>query len=89
MKQREEEKNNSYIMKIWNFSQINYKKIIDLDENKTMKKKETEVIGNNLNQHIDILKKQMLEEAENLNFEKAATLRDEINKLQRKDLGIK
>ena len=26
----------------------------------------------------------MLEEAENLNFEKAATLRDEINKLQRK-----
>ena len=65
------------------------RKIIDLDENKTMKKKETEVIGNNLNQHIDILKKQMLEEAENLNFEKAATLRDEINKLQRKDLGIK
>ena len=65
------------------------RKIIDLDENKTMKKKEIEVIGNNLNQHIDILKKQMLEEAENLNFEKAATLRDEINKLQRKDLGIK
>ena len=65
------------------------RKIIDLDENKTMKKKETEVIGNNLNQHIDILKKQMLEEAENLNFEKAATLRDEINKLQKKDLGIK
>ena len=65
------------------------RKIIDLDENKTMKKKETEVIGNNLNQHIGILKKQMLEEAENLNFEKAATLRDEINKLQRKDLGIK
>ena len=31
----------------------------------------------------------MLEEAENLNFEKAATLRDEINKLQKKDLGIK
>ena len=64
------------------------RKIIDLDENKNMKKRETEVIGNNLNQHIDILKKQMLEEAENLNFEKAATLRDEINKLQIKDLGI-
>ncbi len=65
------------------------RKILDLDENKTVLKKETEVIGNNLNQHIDILKKQMLEEAENLNFEKAATLRDEINKLQKKDLGIK
>ena len=31
----------------------------------------------------------MLENAENLNFEKAAQIRDEINKLQKNDLGIK
>ena len=44
--------------------------------------------GHNLSKHIENLKKSMKENAEELNFEKAAEIRDEIKKLQNKDLGI-
>ena len=37
---------------------------------------------------IDELKKKMLEYAEDLNFEKAASLRDRIKLLEKKTLGI-
>ena len=38
---------------------------------------------------LDFLKKKMLEYAENLNFEKAAEIRDKIRIKERKELGIK
>ena len=38
---------------------------------------------------LDFLKKKMLEYAENLNFEKAAEIRDKIKIKERKELGIK
>tara|TARA_B100000524_G_scaffold211901_1_gene111005 strand:- start:196 stop:1293 length:1098 start_codon:yes stop_codon:yes gene_type:complete len=69
------------------------RKILDILEEKNEKslknKKNKNLIGKNLLNHIKELKKQMLENAENLNFEKAAQIRDEINKLQKNDLGIK
>ena len=49
-------------------------------------KKETQ--GNNLKNHLKNLKQEMINEAENLNFEKAAILRDEIKKLEENELGI-
>ena len=45
--------------------------------------------GNNLQNHLKNLKEDMIKEAENLNFEKAAILRDEIKKLEENELGIK
>ena len=45
-------------------------------------------IGSNLKKHIKQLKKNMYREAEVLNFEKAAAIRDEINKLEKKELDI-
>ncbi len=65
------------------------RKILDIDGYKKPPKAVKEHVGNNLDKHISSLKKQMFDEAENLNFEKAAILRDEINQLQKKDLGIK
>ena len=45
--------------------------------------------GNNLQNHLKNLKEDMIKEAENLNFEQAAILRDEIKKLEENELGIK
>ncbi len=44
---------------------------------------------NNLKTHIGDLKKEMYKEAEALNFEKAAKLRDEISNLEKNELRIK
>jgi excinuclease ABC subunit B len=44
---------------------------------------------NNLKAYINNLKKEMFEEAEALNFEKAAKLRDEISDLEKNELSIK
>ncbi len=44
---------------------------------------------NNLKAYINNLKKEMYEEAEALNFEKAAKLRDEISDLEKNELSIK
>ncbi|MCQ0989150.1 excinuclease ABC subunit UvrB [Jiella marina] len=48
--------------------------------------KEGELVGNNLRAHIEHLEKQMREAAADLDFETAARLRDEIKKLNAKEL---
>ena len=53
------------------------------------KSKKTRLIGDNLNNHINELKKSMVKYAEDLNFEKAAKIRDDIKKLQNRDIGIR
>jgi len=45
-------------------------------------------IGHNLKKHLKSLKKKMKEAAENLEFEEAAKIRDEIRKLETSELGI-
>jgi len=44
--------------------------------------------GANLAAHLDALRKQMLKAAENLEFEEAARLRDEIRRLEAVDLAV-
>ena len=44
--------------------------------------------GHNLKKLLIALKKEMYEEAENLNFEKAAAIRDEISKLEKEELNL-
>ena len=44
--------------------------------------------GNNLQTHIENLQKEMFLAAENLEFEQAASLRDEINELEKAELAI-
>lgn len=46
------------------------------------------LVGSNLEKHIDGLRKKMLEAAENLEFEEAGKLRDEIHNLEAGELGI-
>tara|TARA_B100000989_G_scaffold295316_1_gene276151 strand:- start:8985 stop:11021 length:2037 start_codon:yes stop_codon:yes gene_type:complete len=70
------------------------RKILDIGIyglSKINKAKESSKItkGNNLQNHLKNLKEDMIKEAENLNFEKAAILRDEIKKLEENELGIK
>jgi excinuclease ABC subunit B len=45
--------------------------------------------GKELHKYIEKLQKEMLEAASNLEFEKAAELRDELHKLENKELGIR
>ena len=45
-------------------------------------------IGHNLKKHLKSLKKKMKEAAENLEFEEAAKIRDEIRKLEASELEI-
>ena len=68
------------------------KNIKDLLENIKIEKKnnfKNNDNRNNLKSHINNLKKEMFEEAEALNFEKAAKLRDEISNLEKNELNIK
>jgi len=46
------------------------------------------LVGSNLKKHLESLNKQMLEAAENLEFETAAKLRDEIKHLEAGELGL-
>ena len=46
------------------------------------------LVGNNLKKHIEGLRKKMIGFAENLDFEQAAKIRDEIKKLESKELEI-
>ena len=46
------------------------------------------LVGNNLKKHIEGLRKKMIGFAENLDFEQAARIRDEIKKLESKELEI-
>ena len=61
---------------------------VDKNNNKTKRGKSNQLVGNNLLQHIKELKLSMIENAENLNFEKAAEIRDEIKKLEKKEIGL-
>ncbi|WP_417465351.1 excinuclease ABC subunit UvrB [Kordiimonas sp.] len=46
------------------------------------------LVGSNLKKHLEVLQGKMREAAENLEFEEAARLRDEIRKLEAGELGI-
>ncbi|WND03142.1 excinuclease ABC subunit UvrB [Temperatibacter marinus] len=46
------------------------------------------LVGSNLKKHLDTLKKKMIEAAENLEFEEAARLRDEVKSLEAGELGV-
>ena len=52
------------------------------------KNEEKHLVGNNLKKHLDGLKKKMLNFAEDLNFEEAAKLRDEIKRLENNELEL-
>jgi len=56
---------------------------VDLDASDT-----NNLVGHNLRSYIEGLEKTMLEAAENLEFEEAARLRDEIKRLEEKELGL-
>ena len=49
---------------------------------------EYKMVGNNLKKHLKSLKDKMIKYAEDLNFEEAANIRDEIRKLEKKDLEL-
>ncbi len=49
---------------------------------------DTKKFGNNLQAHLNGMRKEMFAAAENLEFEEAARLRDEINKLEKVELSI-
>ena len=66
------------------------KNVKDLLENiKIEDKKKLDNNRNNLKTYLSDLKKEMYKEAESLNFEKAAKLRDEISKLEKSELDLK
>ena len=46
------------------------------------------LVGANLSKHLETLKTEMLEAAENLEFEEAARLRDEVKRLEAVDLAV-
>ncbi len=48
----------------------------------------THMVGSNIKKHIEDLTKKMKSAAENLEFEEAARLRDEVKKLEQGELGI-
>ena len=50
--------------------------------------REKHLVGNNLKKHLEELKKKMLNFAEDLNFEEAAKLRDEIKRLENNELEL-
>ena len=56
---------------------------VELPENE-----EKHLVGNNLKKHLDGLRKKMLNLAEDLNFEEAAKLRDEIKRLENNELEL-
>ena len=56
---------------------------VELPENE-----EKHLVGNNLKKHLDSLKKKMITFAEDLNFEEAAKLRDEIKRLENNELEL-
>ena len=78
-----------------NFNKINnikpkstFRKIEESIENEEKKKKKFKDTVVDTEKNINDLKKEMLECAENLNFEEAAKIRDKIKILEKKELGI-
>ena len=60
----------------------------DTDQSRITARVDAPLIGANLAAHIDGLRKAMLKAAENLEFEEAARVRDEIKRLEAVDLAI-
>ncbi|MDE2674102.1 MAG: excinuclease ABC subunit UvrB [Paracoccaceae bacterium] len=60
----------------------------DIDANRITADLETHKIGANLQAHLDDLRKQMYNAAENLEFEDAARIRDEIKRLETVELVL-
>jgi excinuclease ABC subunit B len=60
----------------------------DTDQARVTARVDRPLVGANLAAHLDALRKQMLKAAENLEFEEAARLRDEIKRLEAVDLAI-
>jgi excinuclease ABC subunit B len=60
----------------------------DTDQARVTARVDRPLIGANLQAHLDGLRKSMLKAAENLEFEEAARLRDEIKRLEAVDLAI-
>jgi excinuclease ABC subunit B len=60
----------------------------DTDQARITARVEKPLVGANLQAHLDALRKAMLKAAENLEFEEAARLRDEIKRLEAVDLAV-
>jgi excinuclease ABC subunit B len=60
----------------------------DTDLSRVTAKVDRPMVGANLSAHLDALRKSMLKAAENLEFEEAARIRDEIKRLEAVDLAI-
>jgi excinuclease ABC subunit B len=60
----------------------------DTDQVRITAKVQKPLIGANLAAHLDALRKAMLKAAENLEFEEAARLRDEVKRLEAVDLAV-
>jgi len=60
----------------------------DTDQSRVTTKVEKPLLGNNLRAHLDAVRKDMIKAAENLEFEEAARLRDEIKRLEAVELAV-
>ena len=60
----------------------------DTDQSRITARVDRPIVGANLAAHLDALRKAMLKAAENLEFEEAARLRDEVKRLEAVDLAI-
>jgi excinuclease ABC subunit B len=60
----------------------------DTDQSRITAQVERPLVGANLAAHLDGLRKAMLKAAENLEFEEAARLRDEVKRLEAVDLAV-
>ena len=60
----------------------------DTDEVRVTATVDRQLVGANLEAHLTALRKQMYEAAENLEFEEAARLRDEVKRLETVELEI-
>ncbi len=60
----------------------------DVDMNRVTAKIDKPLFGANLQTHLDELRKDMLKAAENLEFEEAARLRDEVKRLEAVELAV-
>ena len=58
------------------------------EDNVTKTKEEYKMVGNNIEKHLKSLRDKMIKYAEDLNFEEAANIRDEIRKLEKRDLEL-
>jgi len=60
----------------------------DTDMSRVTAKVDKPLVGANLQAHLDALRKDMMKAAENLEFEEAARLRDEVKRLEEVDLAV-